>query len=47
MSTRIGDTILDNKLKKQKLAGEEMKVQIDSITTYFKPTDKLKAKQHA
>ena len=45
MSTRAGDTILENKVKKQKLAGEEMQVQIGSITTYFKPTDKLKVKQ--
>ena len=44
MSTRVGDTILENKAKKQKLVGEEMKVQIDSIITYFKPTNKLKAK---
>ena len=46
MSTRAGDTILENKAKKQKPVGEEMQVQIGSITTYFKSTDKLKTKQH-
>ena len=35
MSTRAGDTVLENKTKKQKPAGEEIEFQIGSTTTYF------------
>ena len=35
MSTRAGDTVPENKAKKQKLAGEEMEVKIDSINSHF------------
>ena len=46
MSIRVGDTIPENKVKKQKPVGEEIQVQTGSITTYFQPTDKHKTKQN-
>ena len=44
MRTKVGDTVPENKAKKQKSVGEETQVQTGLITTHFKPTNKLKAK---
>ena len=34
MSTRAGDKVLENKVKKHKLAREEIEIKIGSITTH-------------